>query len=248
MKVFAVNVAVFLSTVTSALAQTSSSPPIGNCTIFNWNQQPAYLVTYPGQRISAAQTCPSRNNESHACPIRVTADQQLTWDYNISTVLRERIWPTKDGSGSFPFNLINSSLPAANESSTATPFVDVIVGNIDTISELPPGTSGYLELSPYYQCYAGTMSNCTGDLTDGVGIEACAPLWHTTRTSNALPIFDGELSIRNVSANNISSYPDPFAGLVRSGAGGHAASLGGSTAWLGFACMFVTAISWHILS
>jgi hypothetical protein len=59
------------------------------------------------------------------------------------------------------------------------------------------------------------MSNCTGDLKDSAGIEACAPVVHSDRSNDAMQILDGTYEVVNVSSTDLDKFPDPFAGQKR---------------------------------
>lgn len=202
-----------------ATAQTTLAPET-NCTIFNWNQAPVYLVNdTQRQRVSGASTCAPKSNSSHACPIEVHGDLDASFRANISAnILRDHYYNTGSGSSSFYFDLVNRTVPSANTTSTGIPFRNYVVGNINTIESLPPGTSGYLEFQRIFQCVAGTLSNCTANtLPDNTPVEFCAPLYHTTdlRTNTGVTILDGEFFLNQIDASNVSQYPDPFAGLSR---------------------------------
>jgi hypothetical protein len=53
-------------------------------------------------------------------------------------------------------------------------------------------------------------------------MEACAPVYHTVQ---GIPILDGNYTIVEVPEENVSQYPDPFAGEVNGDVGGAARRL-----------------------
>jgi hypothetical protein len=231
----------------TAFAALLSVATAQNCTVFNWNQQRPYLLTYPPQRISGASTCPPSSNTTHSCPLVASGDGQYTFSYNISSVLRDAGWNTGTGSETFMHNLIYSAVNGSlNETGTPVGWNTSVIGVLDTVYPLSPNTSAYLNFTAYKRCFAGTMSNCTGGLQDGVAIEACAPVYHTTERSNGgRAILDGNYTLQEVPEANVTQYSDPFANQVRPsnwGAKSFGASSGAAVMVAGLAVVFALAM------
>jgi hypothetical protein len=106
---------------------------------------------------------------------------------------------------------VNGTLNEANPD-----FNRSIIGVIDTTIPLAPGTSGYINFFPLMRCVEGKMSNCTGGLEDGLGVEACAPV---ANVDGSLKILSGKAVVQNVTAGNVSNFNDPFAKQSRGAAG-----------------------------
>lgn len=96
-----------------------------------------------------------------------------------------------------------------------------MIGLIDTTERLGAGQAAYLNFTLLRRCFAGTMSNCSGGVVDGLGIEACAPVTHTDRTTDGMTILDGEYTLVNVTRDDVEAnkYPDPFSGQNRGESG-----------------------------
>merc|ERR1712093_815924 len=144
-----------LSTILSLATVQAQSTSENNCTVFTWDQQPAYYIYGPPERISGATTCAPRNNESHYCA-------------------RDSCWNPPDGVTCFLESIIK---PAVNASLNGEPWSNSVIGAIDNWEPIEPGESAYLNFTTLKRCFVGTMSNCTGNLTDGLALEACAPVW-----------------------------------------------------------------------
>ena len=211
---------VLLAAITS-LTYAQSKDTITNCTIFTWDKQPAYLQYYPAQRVSAASTCPPSSNDTHTCPLTAAGDLLLSWEYNITG--RDSYWLV-DKPFRHQVTFYHSLISAAiNESLAGTPWNESVIGIIDTVQAQTPNTSAYLDFAGLKRCFAGTFSNCTGDLADGTPVEACAPVYHTTREQGSMSILDGNYSRVEIPQANVSKYSDPFAHQAR-GDGGFGAS------------------------
>jgi hypothetical protein len=202
-----------LSTLALALlplisAQTSDS----NCTAFTWDQQPGYLVydTTETQRISASSSCPaspSAFNASHECPITAEGDVSVYFSHNLSLPFRNPEWNVKVGDGATIENFLRSIiLPQVNTSLAGAGWNASLIGAIDTTMTLEPGESGYIQFTPLKRCFVGTLSNCTGELSDGLAVEACAGVAMTV--NNRVTLVEGNATIFEIT--NGSTYNDPF--------------------------------------
>ncbi|KAK0112732.1 hypothetical protein ONS95_014468 [Cadophora gregata] len=210
-----------------------------NCTVFSWDQQPAYYVYGPPERISGASTCAPRNNESHYCALNADGDIQVQYSKNV-TSLRDSCWNTPDGPACFLESIVKT---AVNASLNGEPWNNSVIASVNTWEAIEPGTSAYLNFTTLKRCFVGTMSNCTGNLTDGVVLEACAPVYHTTGT-NPRAIMDGEVIVVNVSEADVGNFRDPFEKQF-SGEGGGAAGnfvVGGNVLAVAVAVTFATAL------
>lgn len=184
-----------------------------NCTVFEWDGKPGYLQTGTVQRVSAATTCESASNQTHMCPIVADGDARVVFRYNISSTLPSAYWTGPDGPVDYVHSLI---LTSVNSSLDGMTWPDIAIGAIDTTQALKPGTSGYINFTPYLRCFAGTMSNCTGDIDDGVALEACAAVIQTVRDNARM--LEGVFSVEEVSEDEVNQYPDPYANQQRSDA------------------------------
>ena len=198
-----------LSTILSLATVQAQSTSENNCTVFTWDQQPAYYIYGPPERISGATTCAPRNNESHYCALKADGDIQVQYSKNV-TSLRDSCWNTPDGVTCFLESIIK---PAVNASLNGEPWSNSVIGAIDNWESIEPGESAYLNFTTLKRCFVGTMSNCTGNLTDGLALEACAPVWHTVGTSQRA-IMDGEVIVVNISEADVGNFRDPFANQV----------------------------------
>lgn len=65
------------------------------------------------------------------------------------------------------------------------------------------------------------MSNCSGELSNGLGIEAWAPVTHTDWTTDGMNILDGVVTLVNVSSSDVKAgkFPNPFRGQSRGDGG-----------------------------
>lgn len=122
---------------------------------------------------------------------------------------------------SFMSNLIRDAL-----GEEGTGFNTSVIGPVDTIVPLQPGSAGYLNYYPLLQCVSGTMSNCTGGIQDGLPIEACAAAVSVDR---GVARMNGRAVVVNVSAGDVGSYPDRYENQ-NSGATG-AGIVGRSVSW-----------------
>ncbi|KAG4432160.1 hypothetical protein IFR05_012352 [Cadophora sp. M221] len=197
---------VALVAITTVQAQVQSE---NNCTVFTWDQQPAYYIYGPPERISGATTCAPRNNESHYCALKADGDIQVRYSKNV-TELRDNCWNTPEGISCFLETIIK---PAINASLSGEPWNNTVIGAIDNTAALEPGVSAYLNFTTLKMCFAGAMSNCTGGLTDGIVLEACAPVYHSVGASRRA-IMDGEVIVVNISEADVGNYRDPFANQV----------------------------------
>lgn len=196
-------------------AQTNTAP-ITNCTVFNWDQQPGYL-TYSAkdiETVSGAITCPSNQNRTKSCPLTADGVINVLLKSNLTGNLTDTLWQDEQGHQvtflySLVYNTIKGSLAAGQQ------FNDSIVGTVAATLPLEPGTSGYLKFTVLKRCFAGTMSGCSGGyLEDGVGVEFCAGVY-TMRDNAHRPILDGEYTIQNVSAGDVTQHRDPFEFLAK---------------------------------
>merc|ERR1712098_395046 len=80
-----------LSTILSLATVQAQSTSENNCTVFTWDQQPAYYIYGPPERISGATTCAPRNNESHYCALKADGDIQVQYSI-LSGQVRGRLW------------------------------------------------------------------------------------------------------------------------------------------------------------
>ncbi|KAL3426752.1 hypothetical protein PVAG01_00261 [Phlyctema vagabunda] len=136
-------------------------------------------------------TCPAWSNNG-VCTLSAKGSLNPSWSYNISGVLASPEWNGPSGPETFLSNLVQQSTRDAT-------FNSSIVGIIDTSAPLRPGRSAYLNFTMLRKCYVGTLSNCSGDgVTDGMGIEACAPLYHMLETQPTSIVLDGEVRLVNV--------------------------------------------------
>merc|ERR1711964_809407 len=163
-----------LSTILSLATVQAQSTSENNCTVFTWDQQPAY------------------------CALKADGDIQVQYSKNV-TSLRDSCWNTPDGVTCFLESIIK---PAVNASLNGEPWSNSVIGAIDNWEPIEPGESAYLNFTTLKRCFVGTMSNCTGNLTDGLALEACAPVWHTVGTSQRA-IMDGEVIVVNISEADV---------------------------------------------
>jgi hypothetical protein len=204
--------ALFHTLITRITAQSSSTRE-GNCTVFNWDQQPAYVRydTTP-QRISAAESCPKRENITHQCAIIAEGDLQVQWKQN--STLQDSSWNGEDGVTSFFYTIIHTAVQDYLNENNVT-FNNTIIGLIDSVATLEPGSAGYLNFTSLLSCFQGTFGNCTG-VDDGLAVEACTPV--ATVDESGLAILQGNYSVQNVSEAHVGKYNDPFAGQSRGAA------------------------------
>ncbi|KAL4862156.1 hypothetical protein BDV12DRAFT_190604 [Aspergillus spectabilis] len=171
---------------------TNAQSTASNCSVFNWDSNPAYLATYPPQRVGGAGTCPD-NEVNLTCALTASGDAQYAATRNISALnivtFAEVVQSTVD----------NTTLqaPAFNAS---------VIGAIDTTRALEPGQSGYLNFTAYQFCYTGTVGNCTEGVDNETAVEVCAPVWR----EDGFPRIDGLYTVVNVSENAVDRYPDPY--------------------------------------
>lgn len=120
-----------------------------------------------------------------------------------------------------------------------------MIGSIDTTVPLAQGATAYLNFTGLKRCFSGSLSNCSGGLTDGVAVEACAPVYHTVGRKGSGAVLDGNYTIVNVDAVNVSGYPDPFMGQSRGSAG--SAGMGVERVGLGLVGFVVMGVSLVVL-
>ncbi len=223
----------------SVPAIQAQATPKGNCTVFDWDQQPAYFTYGTPERISGASKCAPRNNESHYCSLVADGDIQVTYRRN-ATSPPDACWNTGAGVSCFLHSLV---LAAVNSTLAGENWRESVIGAIDQTVALEPGTSAYLNFTTLNRCFVGTLSNCTGGLEDGIVLQACAPVYHTVG-ANGKAIMDGEVTIVNVSASDVGNFEDPFANQVSPEEA--AASMGyivsGKLMALGVAVVFVAGL------
>lgn len=209
-----------------SLAQTTATP--ANCTVFTASPTYTYLrYSTQSSRISSAIVCPARGNTTQSCALTADGDIQVSFSYNVSSMLHDSFWNQRTGSGlvqpmSFMSNLIRNAL--GNEGSN---FNVSVIGPIDEIVPLQPGTAGYLNFYPLLQCVSGTMSNCTGGIEDGLPIEACAAAVSVDRGT---ALMNGRTVVMNVSAGDVGQYPNPYENQS-SGSGSTGGAIGMSVSW-----------------
>ncbi|KAL2865057.1 uncharacterized protein BJX67DRAFT_192588 [Aspergillus lucknowensis] len=191
---------------TTLLASVSAQSTGANCTVFNWDRNPAYIAQYPPQRISAGATCPE-NNQNLTCPLTASGDAQYSATTNITRLSTFNFAPVVEETVAGADNSESDNIP--------TPFFnETIIASIDATRILEPGQSAYLNFTAYRFCYTGTVGKCTEGVEDGVGVEICAPFWHNT-SSDGFPSLDGEYKIVNISEEDVGRYPDPYENQVR---------------------------------
>ncbi|PYH89017.1 hypothetical protein BO71DRAFT_403413 [Aspergillus ellipticus CBS 707.79] len=202
---------------------TNTTTNTAICTVFNWDQNPAYWQTYPPRRISAAQTCPN-----------TTTTGNTTTSGNQTCALYPSGYDTYDAVTNLtalfalPFaSVVESSV---HHSALLTDgFRSNITGVVAGTANLAPGQSSYLNFTGYNYCFTGTVDNCTGTgVADHTAVEACAPLW-AILNKHAV-IMRGFSTIVNVSQAQVGSYPDPFQGQAPPNLGGSAGAFGGRRA------------------
>lgn len=204
---FALTGLALFAAITPSLAQQQQQQG-GNCTVFNWNQQPGYLINGTTKRVSGAASCPASSNATHACPILVQGDDDRPWYDNISSA----VFPPNRYSDTFLHNLI---LNAVNSSLDGQAWPQYAIASVSTIQPLPAGTAGYVNFTAYDRCFEGTMSNCTGGVQDGLPIRACAAVvTGLGRGSSGAQqeVFGGEYAIQEIPEADVEKYSDPFAG------------------------------------
>ncbi|KAL5340677.1 hypothetical protein BJX70DRAFT_104076 [Aspergillus crustosus] len=183
--------------LSSVISLTTAQSTGSNCSVFNWDNNPAYLSTYPPQRIGAAEACPD-NNSNLTCALTASGDAQYEATHNVTRLnivtFTEVVGSTVD----------NTSLEAPS-------FNASIIGAIDTTRLLEPGQAGYLNFTAYQFCYTGTVDNCTEGLDNETAVEVCAPVWR----EDGFPRIDGVYTVVNVSEDSVDRYPDPYENQVR---------------------------------
>ncbi|KAI0149477.1 hypothetical protein GGR57DRAFT_504659 [Xylariaceae sp. FL1272] len=202
-------------TVTSAsaallasLASAQADQDYGNCTQFNWNQQPAYIVKDDPQAVSGAEACP-QSAANGTCYVTAKGDAQFSWSTNV-TGLRTYVAtaPVRD----VLVDAINAAASSELNSTGPSPSLNYsVIAAVDQTRILAPGQAAYLNFTAYQFCFAGTLANCTGTVEDGTPVEGCAPLWRQTSPSAAVEV-DGEYTLVNISADDVDQYTDPFKG------------------------------------
>ncbi|KAH7370324.1 hypothetical protein BKA65DRAFT_561978 [Rhexocercosporidium sp. MPI-PUGE-AT-0058] len=230
-----------LSTLYTFLAITTVGAQFqseNNCTIFTWDQQPAYYTYGPPERISGASTCAPKKNESHYCALKADGDIQVRYSNNV-TEIDDSCWRSPEGITCFLESIIK---PAINASLNGEFWDNSVVGAIDNTATIEPGISAYLNFTTLKRCFVGTMSNCKGNVTDGTVLEACAPVYHSVG-ANFRAIMDGDVIVVNISEADVGNYRDPFANQV-SGEEGSAGrfTVGGNALGLVLAVAFVAAL------
>ncbi|CEN60656.1 hypothetical protein ASPCAL03091 [Aspergillus calidoustus] len=189
---------------TTLLASAQQTTTQGNCTIFNWDNNPAYIATYPPQRVSAGGTCPE-NESNFTCPLTASGEPQYSATNNLT-----------DLSTRFFVPIIVNTLSEANNSASellAPGFNESVIGAIDQTRLIEPGQSAYLNFTAYRYCFEGTVGNCTEGLENGRAVQVCAPVWHSLSEGGST-VFDGEYTVVNVSANDVEDYRDPYENQV----------------------------------
>ncbi|EAW07058.1 uncharacterized protein ACLA_087640 [Aspergillus clavatus NRRL 1] len=191
------NSVLLLAVSIPSLAQTSDTTG-GNCTIFDWDHKAPYLREYPPMRVSGAKTCPQQNdkNSNMTCALTASGDELFPALKNV-TGLHNGYWPS----------MVEAAVDKA--SYLAPAFNDSVIVSIDQTRILQPGQSGYLNLTALMFCYTGALSNCTGALENGTGVEFCAPVWQHKY------IISGRWQVVNISKDEVSKYPDPYANEVK---------------------------------
>ncbi|KAH9218165.1 hypothetical protein DL95DRAFT_458721 [Leptodontidium sp. 2 PMI_412] len=167
---------------------------LGSGIEFTWNQQPACYIYGTPERISGASTCAPRNNESHYYALKADGDIQVRYSKNV-TELSDNWWNPLERVSCFLGTIIK---PAINRSLNGEPWNNSIIGVIDNTAALEPATSAYLNFTTLKRCFVGATSNCTGNLTDGLVLEVCAPVYHSVG-ANKRAIMDGEVVVVNIS-------------------------------------------------
>ncbi|KAL3458922.1 hypothetical protein BJX64DRAFT_209312 [Aspergillus heterothallicus] len=226
------SIALLLSS-TSLLASAQQGS-LGNCSVFNWDTNPAYIQSYPPERVSAAGTCPE-NEGNLTCPLTASGDAQYSATVNITGLLTTQFVP-----------IVADAVRDENNTETeyggllAPGFNESVIGSIDQTRLIEPGQSAYLNFTAYQYCYEGTVSNCTDGVEDGAAVRVCAALWHNV-TDEGFPIFDGEYTVVNISANDVDDYPDPYENQVRDDDGNAAVGLkaGATVAFSGLATLMM---------
>ncbi|KAL2846640.1 hypothetical protein BJY01DRAFT_173600 [Aspergillus pseudoustus] len=189
-----------------------------NCTVFNWDNNPAYIATYPPQRVSAGGTCPE-NEGNLNCPLAASGDAQYAATVNITRLSTRHFVP-----------IVADAVTDANSTQTddgcllAPGFNSSVIGSIDQTRLIEPGQSAYLNFTAFRYCYEGMVGNCTEGVEDGTAVQICAPVWHNV-TNDGFPIFDGKYTVVNISANEVDEYSDPYENQVRDDGGNAAAGL-----------------------
>ena len=195
--------------LTAIISVSKAQGNYPNCTVFEWDEKPGYLQNGTVQRISPAATCEPASNQTHVCPIVADGDAQVGFRYNISSTLPNAYWNGPNGPVNYLHSLI---LPSVNSSLDGIGWPRSAIGAIDTTQALEPGTSGYINFTPYLRCFVGTMSNCTGEIADGVAIEACAPVIQTV--DDSVTMLEGVFSVEEVPEDEVNQYRDPYANQV----------------------------------
>ncbi|KAL2802100.1 hypothetical protein BJX63DRAFT_134182 [Aspergillus granulosus] len=208
------SIALLLSSSLAAAQQAAQ----GNCSVFNWDSNPAYIASYPPQRVSAGGTCPE-NEGNLTCALTASGDAQYTATNNITRLSTSQF-----------VQIVADTVTEENSTETeyggllAPGFNSSVIGAIDQTRMIEPGESAYLNFTAYRYCYEGTVGNCTEGVEDGVAVQICAPVWHNV-TEGGFPIFDGKYAVVNISANEVGDYSDPYENQVRDDGGNAAAGL-----------------------
>ncbi|KAL4914662.1 hypothetical protein BDW62DRAFT_138265 [Aspergillus aurantiobrunneus] len=185
--------ALLSSLLSLSLPAITAAQGSANCSVFNWDENEAYLENYPPQRVSGASSCPD-STSNQTCELTASGDAQYTLTYNITT-LDSRYFAS----------IVSDAV--SNQSIDTPGFNATVTGSIDATRILNPGQSGYLNFTAYRFCYTGTVANCTGGLEDDTPLEVCAPVWH--EDGSAVRI-EGEYTVVNVSAEDVGQYEDPY--------------------------------------
>ncbi|TGJ78126.1 hypothetical protein E0Z10_g10638 [Xylaria hypoxylon] len=211
----------FSAVMLGGLAGAQSTDDFGNCTQFNWDQQPVYIIKDSPQTVSGATSCPS-SARNGTCYVTAKGDAQFTWSRNV-THLSTFI----PGTGTdLLVDSINAAVsPELSSTSLSPTFNDTVIAPVDQTRVLAPGQAAYLNFTAYQVCFTGTLANCTGSVEEGTPIEACAPLW--SQTGSRSVEVDGEYTFVNISADEVDQHTDPFRGQTNDGGGDSAASASG---------------------
>ncbi|KAF2460549.1 hypothetical protein BDY21DRAFT_369541 [Lineolata rhizophorae] len=209
------------------LAYAQQQGDVTNCTIWEWDKTvDGYIEQYPPRRVSAGETCTGSRN----CAISASGVEMYDWTKNVSGL---------------PYGYFQAVQAGLDEEQSGQEwsFNDSVLGTIENIMELSPGTSAYMNFSALRYCYVGTTQNCTGAVENRTRVEVCEPMYRSTQTGedddDYVLIMGGSYVLVNISREEVDDYDDPYANLVRSGA---------ASAWYNEAFVAaVVGLSWFLL-
>lgn len=205
-----------------ALSHNVQAQGSSNCTRFDWDQRPLYIVDDRPRRVSAAEVCP-QSAQNKTCLVTAEGDEQFSSRWNVT-----KLSTFVPGTSMNPFvESINAAVgPGLSTAGLSTThFNSSVIAAVDQTRTIAPGRAAYLNFTALLFCFTGTTGDCTGPIANGTPIEVCAPLWRQTSKS-ARRTVDGEYSLVYVDARDAANFTDPYSGQSSGGEVGDEGSAG----------------------